>query len=100
MRKYKSGHFQHIFYSIKPQNITGECNKFKQTKALPENNIGWKFLTLSDPTIEFPVTTGTSITVKCESEDYCNRGDSVITCHGGMFYEYETEPECVQNGKY
>ena len=45
---------------------------------------------------EFPVDTGTTITVSCQ-EGYINTGSSVVTCNTYLYqaFEYSTKPFCT-----
>ena len=49
---------------------------------------------------EFPVDTGTIITVSCQ-EGYINTGSSVVTCNTYLYQdlEYEIKPNCIR-GKF
>ena len=44
---------------------------------------------------EFPVNTGTTITVSCQ-EGYINTGSSVVTCNTYLYqdFDYERKPYC------
>ena len=49
---------------------------------------------------EFPVDTGTTITVSCQ-EGYINTGSSVVTCNTYLYQdlEYNTRPRCLTLSK-
>ena len=49
---------------------------------------------------EFPVDTGTTITVSCQ-EGYINTGSKVVTCNTELHqdFEYETLPTCNKTSK-
>ena len=57
--------------------------------GLPEDWTGVKTET------EFPVDTGTTITVSCQ-EGYINTGSSVVTCNTYLYQdlEYKKKPKC------
>ena len=51
---------------------------------------------------EFPVDTGTTITVSCQ-EGYINTGSKIVTCNTYLYqdFQYNTEPNCTRTvGKY
>ena len=45
---------------------------------------------------EFPVDTGTTITVSCQ-EGYINTGSKIVTCNTYLYqdFQYDTEPNCL-----
>ena len=49
---------------------------------------------------EFPVDTGTTITVSCQ-EGYINTGSEIVTCNTYLYQdlEYEIKPSCTR-GKF
>ena len=64
--------------------------------SLPESWIRVKTET------EFPVDTGTTITVSCQ-EGYINTGSKIVTCNTYHYqdFQYDTEPNCTRVvGKY
>ena len=51
---------------------------------------------------EFPVDTGTTITVSCQ-EGYINTGSKIVNCNTYLYqdFQYDTEPTCTRTvGKY
>ena len=50
---------------------------------------------------EFPVDTGTTITVSCQ-EGYINTGSKVVTCNTELYqdFQYEIVPICHKTGKW
>ena len=49
---------------------------------------------------EFPVDTGTKITVSCQ-EGYINTGSSVVTCNTYLYQDvYYTAKPCQKEGEY
>ena len=58
--------------------------------GLPEDWIGVKTET------EFPVDTGTTITVSCQ-EGYINTGSKIVTCNTYLYqdFQYDTKPTCL-----
>ena len=57
--------------------------------GLPKDWIGVKTET------EFPVDTGTTITVSCQ-EGYINTGSKIVTCNTYLYqdFQYDTKPNC------
>ena len=49
---------------------------------------------------EFPVDTGTTITVSCQ-EGYFNTGSKVVTCNTELYqdFKYENVPSCIKPSK-
>ena len=63
---------------------------FSACTRLPEDWTGVKTET------EFPVDTGTTITVSCQ-EGYINTGSSVVTCNTYLYQDfgYKKKPKCL-----
>ena len=65
-------------------------NSFSVCTGLPKDWTGVKTET------EFPVDTGTTITVSCQ-EGYINTGSSVVTCNTYLYqdFQYKIKPQCL-----
>ena len=91
-RSFDNNHLN-IIISIKSVRITLKITLYSIVcRRLPES---WDRVKTET---EFPVDTGTTITVSCQ-EGYINTGSKIVTCNTELYqdFQYETVPTCNRN---